>query len=135
MQGRKKINLVQLFTEMNLTVIISDTDTVWMRNPFEYFKQYPEADILTSSDFLHYTHGDEGLEEPRDALSPFNIGIMMFSPKSASFARKWVEVIEADEKYWDQHAFNECAPSALSTVQTDQTSALNPYLLSSSMLS
>ena len=130
LQGRKKINLVQLFTEMNLTVIISDTDTVWMRNPFEYFKQYPEADILTSSDFLHYTHGDEGLEEPRDALSPFNIGIMMFSPKSASFARKWVEVIEADEKYWDQHAFNECAPSAWSSGKAQLVLTGNADLLS-----
>jgi hypothetical protein len=62
-QGRKKIKLVQLFTEMNLTVIISDVDTVWMRNPFEYFKRYPEADVLTSSDYLSWTHEDEGLED------------------------------------------------------------------------
>lgn len=110
MQGRKKIKLVQLFTEMNLTVIISDVDTVWMRNPFEYFKRYPEADILTSSDFVSWTYGDEGLEDGRRAGSAYNIGIMMFSPKSASFAAEWVEKIEADDKYWDQNAFNECEP-------------------------
>jgi arabinosyltransferase len=109
MQGRKKIKLVQLFTEMNLTVIISDVDTVWMRNPFEYFKHYPEADILTSSDFLAWSHEDEGLEDARVAGSAYNIGIMMFSPKAADFAKEWVDVIEADDNIWDQNAFNECA--------------------------
>lgn len=103
---------MQLFTEMNLTVIISDVDTVWMRNPFEYFKRYPEADILTSTDFVAWTHGDEGLEDAARAGSAYNIGIMMFSPKSAGFAKEWVEVIEADDKIWDQNAFNECAPPA-----------------------
>lgn len=113
LQGRKKIKLVQLFTEMELTVIISDVDTVWMRNPFEYFKRYPEADILTSSDFLSFSHEDEGLEDARVAGSAYNIGIMMFSPNSAAFAKEWVDVIEADENIWDQNAFNECAPLVL----------------------
>lgn len=98
---------------MNLTVIISDVDTVWLRNPFAYFKRYPEADILTSSDFVSWTHGDEGLEDPRIAGSAYNIGIMMFSPKSAAFASEWVEMIEADDTIWDQNAFNECVSPAL----------------------
>ena len=109
MQGRKKIKLVQLFTEMGLTVIISDVDTVWMRNPFGYFKQFTNADILTSSDCLLNTHNEEGLENPRRALAAFNIGIMMFSPRSVTFAKQWVERIEADDNVWDQNAFNECA--------------------------
>jgi hypothetical protein len=94
---------------MNLTVIISDVDTAWMRNPFEYMKRYPEADILTSSDFLTWSHTDEGLEDARVAGSDYNIGIMMFSPKAHEFAKEWVAKIEADDKIWDQNAFNECA--------------------------
>jgi Nucleotide-diphospho-sugar transferase len=112
-QGRKKIKLVQLFTEMRLTVVISDVDTVWLRNPFAYFKRYPEADILTSSDSLRWTHEDEGLEDARRAQAAFNIGIMLFSPNSVDFAKRWVEVIEADYDIWDQNAFNECAPAHL----------------------
>eukprot|EP00892_Ulva_mutabilis_P011070 jgi/Ulvmu1/8335/UM042_0041.1 len=111
--GRKKIKLVHLFTQMNLTVIISDVDTVWMRNPFEYFKRYPEADILTSSDYLAWTHGDEGLEDARKAGSAYNIGIMMFSPKSVAFAAEWVEWIERDDTIWDQNAFNDLAKSGM----------------------
>jgi hypothetical protein len=105
-QGRKKIKLVQLFTEMNVTVIISDVDTVWLRSPFEYFKRYPEADILTSSDHLTSTRSDEGLEDGRMAGSAYNIGIMMFSPHSRNFAKDWVDWIERDDDVWDQNAFN-----------------------------
>lgn len=98
---------------MNLTVIISDVDTVWMKNPFEYMKQYPEADILTSSDYLTWSNTDEGLEDVRKAGSAYNIGIMMFSPKAHEFAKEWVDVIEADDNIWDQNAFNECAAFTL----------------------
>ena len=51
-QGREKINLVYLFTKMGFSILVSDVDTVWMRNPLPYMAQYPEADILTSSDHL-----------------------------------------------------------------------------------
>jgi arabinosyltransferase len=101
---------------MNVTVIISDVDTVWLRNPFSFFKRYPEADILTSSDALTFTHEDEGLEDPRRAGAAYNIGIMLFAPRSAAFAREWVAVIEADDNVWDQNAFNECGPSLASAL-------------------
>ena len=51
-QGREKINLVYLFTKMGFSILVSDVDTVWMRNPLPYMAQYPEADVLTSSDHL-----------------------------------------------------------------------------------
>ena len=52
LQGREKINLVFLFTKMEFAILVSDVDTVWMRNPLPYMAQYPEADVLTSSDHL-----------------------------------------------------------------------------------
>ena len=100
---------MQLFTEMNLTVLISDVDTVWLRSPFEYMKRYPAADILTSSDHLAPTTTDGGLENGVLASAAYNIGIMMFSPRSREFARAWVEWIERDDDVWDQNAFNTCA--------------------------
>ena len=51
-QGREKINLVYQFTKMGFSILVSDVDTVWMRNPLPYMAQYPEADVLTSSDHL-----------------------------------------------------------------------------------
>ena len=36
------------------SILVSDVDTVWMKNPLPYMAQYPQADVLTSSD--HVVH-------------------------------------------------------------------------------
>jgi hypothetical protein len=35
----------------------------------------------------------------------FNIGIMVFSPHSCSFAKEWVGWIERDDDVWDQNTY------------------------------
>ena len=37
--GREKINLIYAFTKMGFDVLISDVDTVWLRNPLPYMAQ------------------------------------------------------------------------------------------------
>lgn len=37
--GREKINLIQAFTRWGQDVIVSDVDTVWMRNPVPYMNK------------------------------------------------------------------------------------------------
>lgn len=49
--------------------------------------QYPDADILTSSDHLSNTVTDEGLELWPQAASAANIGIMLFRPKANALAK------------------------------------------------
>ena len=51
-QGREKIGLVLTFTNMGFDVVVSDVDTVWLQNPLPYLANYPDADILVSSDSL-----------------------------------------------------------------------------------
>jgi hypothetical protein len=47
---RSKISLIKQFMEFqSFTLVISDIDTAWMRNPIPFFSRFPEADILTSS--------------------------------------------------------------------------------------
>jgi hypothetical protein len=47
---RSKIALIQQFLSFEgITIVISDIDTVWMRNPLPFFSRYAQADILTSS--------------------------------------------------------------------------------------
>lgn len=50
---------------------------------------------------------DESLEKWPDAGAAANIGIMLFRKKSLDFVEKWIEIIEADDKVWDQNAFND----------------------------
>lgn len=69
--------------------------------------QYPDADILVSSDHLKPSVEDDGLENFAQAASAANIGIMFFRPKAVSLAEEWVNVLEKDPTIWDQNAFND----------------------------
>jgi hypothetical protein len=46
-----------IFLKLDVAVVISDVDVLWLRNPIPYFQRYPEADILTSSDNMAATVG------------------------------------------------------------------------------
>lgn len=105
--GRKKIELIWLFTKMGFDILVSDVDTVWMKNPMPYMAKFPTADILTSSDHLANTATDGGLEDPNVAHSPANIGIMLLRHTAKDLAKEWVQVLEKDDKVWDQNAFND----------------------------
>jgi hypothetical protein len=58
-------------------VIISDVDVLWLRDPVPFFKRFPDADVLTSTDHLASTVGaKEELERYPEAGSAFNIGTL-----------------------------------------------------------
>ncbi|GLI67694.1 hypothetical protein VaNZ11_011960 [Volvox africanus] len=105
--GREKIRLISIFLNLDVSVVIADVDVLWLRNPLPYFDRYPEADILTSSDSTFATVPDEQLERWPEAGAAANIGIMLFRKKSLSFVEDWIQVIESDDKIWDQNAFND----------------------------
>ncbi|KAL6754384.1 nucleotide-diphospho-sugar transferase-domain-containing protein [Haematococcus lacustris] len=111
--GRQKISLAQLFLRTGLSLLLVDVDAIVLGDVLAYFQQYPQADILVSSDMLgsKLASGDTGLELPRDTTGALNIGIMFFrySPRTLTFVNRWLDVINADDKVWDQNAFNELA--------------------------
>jgi hypothetical protein len=47
---RFKIKLIRDVLALDVSVVVSDIDTAWTKNPIPYFHRYPEADILTSTD-------------------------------------------------------------------------------------
>eukprot|EP00803_Ostreobium_quekettii_P009210 evm.model.scf_772EXC.7 EVM.evm.TU.scf_772EXC.7 scf_772EXC:53561-60533(-) len=107
LMGRKKTALELALVDMGLQVIITDVDTVWLRDPIEYFRKFPQADVLVSSDHLANTVADEGLELWPRAGGPLNIGILMLRPSSASMVKEWLAAVLKDDSYWDQNAFND----------------------------
>ncbi|CAL8469429.1 g8970 [Coccomyxa elongata] len=105
--GREKIQLIYTFTKMGFDILVADVDTVWLKNPLPYLARYPDADILTSSDHLMNTTADDGLEKFPEAGSAANIGIMLVRKGALALAKEWNEVLLADDKVWDQNAFND----------------------------
>jgi hypothetical protein len=60
--GRERLYLVDALLGYDVELLMCDTDMVFLRNPLEYVSRYPQADVLTSSDQLVHTVGDEALE-------------------------------------------------------------------------
>ncbi|GFR51919.1 hypothetical protein Agub_g14403 [Astrephomene gubernaculifera] len=108
LMGRFKIKLIRDVLSLDVSVVVSDIDTAWVKNPIPFFHRYPEADILTSTDQLAPTVSDDSLERFPHAGSAFNIGIMLFRPNSKAFVDEWVKALD-DPKMWDQTAFNDLA--------------------------
>ena len=120
--GRDKIRLIRDFTKVEgISVLISDIDVAWLRDPTPFFARYPSADILVSTDLLrseinlepnkqspHLSPDGEGLEF-HICHAASNIGIMWFRSTRGSqqLTEEWVKRIEADDKLWDQNAFND----------------------------
>eukprot|EP00958_Prasinococcus_capsulatus_P001137 scaffold104_cov375-Prasinococcus_capsulatus_cf.AAC.16 len=108
--GRHKINLIGQFTHMGFDILLTDVDTVWMRDPLPFMERYPDADILASSDRLATTAQGEELERwPEGVGGNANIGIMLFraTEGSKALAAEWSQLLEKDDKIWDQDAFNQ----------------------------
>jgi hypothetical protein len=47
--GREKIQLIHTFVHLGYDLVLTDVDTVWLRDPLPFFWRYPEADILCSA--------------------------------------------------------------------------------------
>ena len=123
--GRDKIRLIRDFTRVDgVDVLISDIDVAWFRDLVPFFRRYPAADILVSSDLLRSEiDKDPASQAPRrvdgEGLefhmchAASNIGMMWFRPTlgSRELTSRWVDAIEKDDKLWDQNAFNDLVRS------------------------
>jgi Nucleotide-diphospho-sugar transferase len=66
MGSNKPLIVLRLLERHGLeTVIISDVDTAWMRDPSEFLSRHPTADVLISTDCL--SHWVEASFDPGDA--------------------------------------------------------------------
>lgn len=66
MGAQKPLAVLRLFEEVNAqTVVLMDTDTIWLRDPFPWLDQHPQADMYVTTDCL--SHEAEVLKIPNMA--------------------------------------------------------------------
>ncbi|KAJ7558802.1 hypothetical protein O6H91_04G056400 [Diphasiastrum complanatum] len=107
--GREKVILVNEILSFGYELLMCDTDMVWMKDPLPYLEQFPEADVLTSSDAVVSTVDDDQLEVWDRSFGAYNIGIFHWRPSAVSknLAKVWREQLLGDDSIWDQNGFNE----------------------------
>ncbi|KAK3279241.1 hypothetical protein CYMTET_12861 [Cymbomonas tetramitiformis] len=106
--GHDKTRLIRDLALTGVDFVVTDIDVVWMRNPFPYFKLFPTADILVSTDQLQNQTISDDLER-HICAAPSNIGIIFFrsSRGSRDFTQAWLDAVEKDREVWDQISFND----------------------------
>eukprot|EP00854_Cymbomonas_tetramitiformis_P000671 gene671-1124_t len=62
--ARERIQVLDTALKAGVDVLISDSDTVWLKNPLRYFANHVSADLLVSSAAHAPTTNDTGLELP-----------------------------------------------------------------------
>eukprot|EP00899_Mesostigma_viride_P004856 jgi/Mesvir1/14371/Mv09771-RA.1 len=104
--GGYKVKMLQELTNLGYTVLFSDTDTVWMRNPWPYLHtRHLEADMMVTSDCLSHV-GDQGADPTpfpentwyrcghtsgRIHNTAFNTGVLFMRPnrRTTAFLQHW----------------------------------------------
>jgi hypothetical protein len=111
--GQHKVQLVHKALSWGLQLIITDTDALILRQPFEYMARWPEAGFLTTSDCLGNTTGSDnggGLEDHGCLGQAFNIGFMFFNTSALPLVRAWLRSVSSNPRNtWDQASFNSLA--------------------------
>ena len=101
------IRTIQAFVHYGVDVLFSDLDVAWLRNPIDFFARYPKADVIFSTDRRVPTIYDGGLEYVEAVwLKEGNVGVILFRPSAVSLVDEWVQIIEENDKLWDQEVFN-----------------------------
>jgi len=107
-RGRRTVGLIVNITRCGVDVLLSDVDTVWLRNPYDFIDKYPKLDVLVSTDSLQSLNILGGLEPERIIRKwDLNIGVMHFTSRSSFVAADWLRRLEADTNLWDQAGFND----------------------------
>jgi len=105
--GLHKVQLVLDLAKTGVDCLTIDADAFILRDPFPYFRQLAEAEVLMSSDHLTPTNGltDEGLENGQGFHSAFNIGYIFIRARALEFVEQWRDMCFKRKNDWDQVLF------------------------------
>ncbi|KAK3234489.1 hypothetical protein CYMTET_55261 [Cymbomonas tetramitiformis] len=89
--ARERIQVLDTALKAGVDVLISDSDTVWLKNPLRYFANHVSADLLVSSAAHAPTTNDTGLELPEAVHYPVDLGVLYVraTPASRKLVTQW----------------------------------------------
>jgi len=105
--GLHKVQIVLDLARHGVDALTVDADAFILREPWEYIRRYPRADVLMSSDMLYATLGYNytGLESQRGFGPDFNIGYIFIRHTALEFVQAWRDACFRAPSAWDQQLF------------------------------
>ncbi|KAK9835029.1 hypothetical protein WJX81_005393 [Elliptochloris bilobata] len=97
---RLRLALAAAVGAWGLDLVICDVDTLWLRDPGDFFDTHMRADVLVASEALSTTSedGEEALEQPAALLSPLSTGLLFLrhGAGAAAALAAWMAAAAAD---------------------------------------
>ena len=108
--GLFKVQMVLDLAKTGVDTLTVDADAFILRDPLPYFRRFPTADVLMSSDLLfstrtRYNSSDDGLETARGFGAAFNIGFIFIRARAVEFVQAWHDECYRLTSAWDQNLF------------------------------
>lgn len=123
---QKKIAMFLGVLQMGYSVLLSDIDVMYLRDPFGFFRAVPQAHLLVSSDLLGNTVTDDGPEKLSGFGATLNVGIIFMRPTNATIelTNDWNVMCSKNLDFWEQAAFNQLVRRGM---RARQTPPAGPY--------
>lgn len=120
-----KVKMFEDVLRLGYDVLLADIDAVFLRNPLPYLRCFPDADILVSSDHLHNSTTDGGLELSTSAGATMNVGILYVRarPGPVDMVANWSTQCSQNLNFWEQAIFNSLAKDDRGLDVNDRTLA------------
>ena len=105
--GLHKVQLVLDLAKLGVDALTVDADAFILREPWQYIRRYPRADVLMSSDLLRATRGynHTGLEDASGFGADYNIGYIFIRHTAIEFVQQWRDKCFRFQSAWDQQLF------------------------------
>ena len=105
--GLHKVQLVLDLAKLGVDALTVDADAFILREPWQYIRRFPRADVLMSSDLLRATRGynHTGLEDASGFGADFNIGYIFIRSAALEFVQRWRDACFRSPNAWDQQLF------------------------------
>ena len=107
--GLRKTELIVALLRAGADPILTDADALITKDPTPYVLRYArDADILVTSDTLHSTTTDDGLEEPDKSVhAAWNIGYFYLKHTTLQAMLHWQQKCADNPTLWDQNLFKD----------------------------
>ncbi|KAK2077066.1 hypothetical protein QBZ16_004699 [Prototheca wickerhamii] len=95
---KAKVHSILAITRLGYSVMWTDSDVAWLRNPIPMFAKYPEYDFLGSTDHFYGTAGDGELEQAPSFSQWPNTGIALYRPTAEPVLLAWLACVAVGDQ-------------------------------------
>ena len=119
---KAKVSTILTGIRLGYSVLWTDSDVVWLRNPIPLLARYPDHDVLASSDHMYSAERTEKLEHHNNYYYQPNTGIALYRPSAEHVVLGWLYCL-SEGKDSDQPCLGRLLQRDLKPIESPEANA------------